>query len=292
MRRRPRALAPWCGHRLPAGTRLRVLDTGAGRTATLGVHGLDVPRALGSASTYARSGLGGVEGRALGAGDALRCAAPASGDGPASGAEPERRVPEAAVAELAATLLGHAPPGAAFATIHAVPGAAGGRLRAAGARALLRRRRLGRVGGHRPHGHPARGPCARPRRRRRARDIVSDAIVPGSVQVPGTGLPIVLLLRDAHTAGGYPKIATLASADLAAVALARPGARLRMVRTDVAGAVRRTRRLSAAVELALSRAVPALIPPDTARLLSVNLVDGVTDGRGPDDPTPRSPACE
>ena len=42
--RAPRALAPWCGHRLPAGTRLRLVDTGAGRTATLGVHGPDRAR--------------------------------------------------------------------------------------------------------------------------------------------------------------------------------------------------------------------------------------------------------
>ena len=37
-------------------------------------------------------------------------------------------------------------------------------------------------------------------------NIISDGLLPGSIQVPGNGQPIVLL-RDAQTTGGYPKIA-------------------------------------------------------------------------------------
>ena len=44
-------------------------------------------------------------------------------------------------------------------------------------------------------------------------DIVSDAVTPGTIQVPGDGKPIVLL-ADCQTVGGYPKIATVASVDL------------------------------------------------------------------------------
>ncbi|SHM05288.1 biotin-dependent carboxylase uncharacterized domain-containing protein [Bradyrhizobium lablabi] len=44
-------------------------------------------------------------------------------------------------------------------------------------------------------------------------NIVSDGTVDGSIQVPGNGAPIVLM-RDRGTSGGYPKIATLISADL------------------------------------------------------------------------------
>jgi len=44
-------------------------------------------------------------------------------------------------------------------------------------------------------------------------NIVSDGTVDGSIQVPGNGAPIVLM-RDRGTTGGYPKIATLISADL------------------------------------------------------------------------------
>ena len=44
-------------------------------------------------------------------------------------------------------------------------------------------------------------------------NIVSDGTVDGSIQVPGNGAPIVLM-PDRGTSGGYPKIATVISADL------------------------------------------------------------------------------
>jgi len=44
-------------------------------------------------------------------------------------------------------------------------------------------------------------------------NIVSDGTVDGSIQVPGNGVPIVLM-RDRGTSGGYPKIATVITADL------------------------------------------------------------------------------
>jgi 5-oxoprolinase (ATP-hydrolysing) subunit C len=43
-------------------------------------------------------------------------------------------------------------------------------------------------------------------------NIVSDGTVNGSIQVPGNGQPIVLM-SDRGTSGGYPKIATVMSAD-------------------------------------------------------------------------------
>ena len=57
-------------------------------------------------------------------------------------------------------------------------------------------------------------------------NIVSDAIVPGSIQVPGDGRPIVLL-RDAQTTGGYPKVATIITADFGRFAQLRPLSRMR-----------------------------------------------------------------
>jgi allophanate hydrolase subunit 2 len=43
-------------------------------------------------------------------------------------------------------------------------------------------------------------------------NIVSDGTVNGSIQVPGNGAPIVLM-PDRGTSGGYPKIATVITAD-------------------------------------------------------------------------------
>ena len=56
-------------------------------------------------------------------------------------------------------------------------------------------------------------------------EIVSDGIVPGAIQVPGNGAPIVLL-ADCQTVGGYPKIATVASVDLPRIAVLVPGRRI------------------------------------------------------------------
>ena len=72
--------------------------------------------------------------------------------------------------------------------------------------------------GYRLSGHPLthQGPA----------EIVSDGIVLGSIQVPPHGNPIVML-ADRPSVGGYPKIATVISADVRLVAQCRPGMRLR-----------------------------------------------------------------
>ncbi|MCE2717183.1 MAG: biotin-dependent carboxyltransferase family protein [Alphaproteobacteria bacterium] len=53
-------------------------------------------------------------------------------------------------------------------------------------------------------------------------DIASDGIVPGTIQVPASGAPIILGI-DSQTIGGYPKIATIISADISRLAHLRTG---------------------------------------------------------------------
>jgi 5-oxoprolinase (ATP-hydrolysing) subunit C len=53
-------------------------------------------------------------------------------------------------------------------------------------------------------------------------NIVSDGTVDGSIQVPGNGAPIILM-PDRGTTGGYPKIATVISADLGRLAQTTAG---------------------------------------------------------------------
>ena len=59
-------------------------------------------------------------------------------------------------------------------------------------------------------------------------DMESHAVMPGTVQVPPSGQPIVLL-ADSQTTGGYPKIATVIEADLWKLAQTRPGEEVRFV---------------------------------------------------------------
>ena len=58
------------------------------------------------------------------------------------------------------------------------------------------------------------------------RDIVSDAVTPGTIQVPADGQPIALL-ADCQTMGGYPKIAVVISADLPLLAHCPAGTPIR-----------------------------------------------------------------
>jgi allophanate hydrolase subunit 2 len=57
-------------------------------------------------------------------------------------------------------------------------------------------------------------------------EILTDGMVPGCVQVPPDGQPIVML-ADGPTTGGYPKIATVVTSDLDALAQLAPGDQVR-----------------------------------------------------------------
>ena len=107
-------------------------------------------------------------------------------------------------------------------------------------------------------------------------DIISDGIGPGAIQVPGAGLPI-LLLADRQTVGGYAKIATVASAELPRLGRLLPGHTVRFTSVSVeeAETLRRdqeTRLTRAVTDFKVAR------PPggiDLARLYEENLISGV-----------------
>ncbi|CAN5923546.1 biotin-dependent carboxyltransferase family protein [soil metagenome] len=107
-------------------------------------------------------------------------------------------------------------------------------------------------------------------------DIISDGIAPGAIQVPGAGLPIVLL-SDRQTVGGYPKIATVASVDLPRLGRLLPGQTVRFA----AVAVEEAERLRQEQEARLARTIAdfkVARPPggiDLVRLYEENLIDGV-----------------
>ena len=109
-------------------------------------------------------------------------------------------------------------------------------------------------------------------------DIVSEGVVPGSVQVPGDGKPIVLG-RDCQTTGGYPKIATIISADLDRMAQIPIGRELRFRVVSEGYGIDAARR-AALWRYSLGAAVKP-IGGSSPDLLSHNLIGGVTRG---DDP--------
>ncbi|WP_248800830.1 biotin-dependent carboxyltransferase family protein [Pseudomonas sp. MWU13-2105] len=71
---------------------------------------------------------------------------------------------------------------------------------------------------------------------RRPLELLSHGILPGTVQVPPSGQPIIQL-ADANTCGGYPKIANVIDADLWRLAQAPIGSIFRFVEVDHPGAL-------------------------------------------------------
>jgi biotin-dependent carboxylase-like uncharacterized protein len=113
-------------------------------------------------------------------------------------------------------------------------------------------------------------------------NIVSDGIASGSIQVPGSGVPIVML-ADHQTTGGYPKIATIVSADIRLLAQRRPGAPVRFAAVDMAAAQRAARERAdeiARLPAALRPAGTGL--PDVATLLGLNLAGAAIDAFAPE----------
>ena len=68
-------------------------------------------------------------------------------------------------------------------------------------------------------------------------DLISEAVAPGTIQVPSSGKPI-LLLGDCQTIGGYPKIAHVITVDLGIAAQLRAGDHVRFSEVSLADAHR------------------------------------------------------
>lgn len=255
-----RSLTLWPGDTLRAGT-LR-----SARAGVLAVRGLQVAPVLGSASTYQRAQLGGHQGRALAAGDRLQASAL-----PLRGGRP-----------LPALLL-RRPPAPASGPIRVVPGPQADHFDPAVLHTFFSTPYTVTADADRM-GVRLQGTALA--HNQRGAEIASDATVPGSVQVPGNGQPIVLL-ADGQTAGGYPKIGTVASADLARLALAPVGSVLRFQPVTVAEA----EDLAAASAAALQRLLATIEPLggdgaegdiDLAALYAANLVSGMVQALDPD----------
>lgn len=74
----------------------------------------------------------------------------------------------------------------------------------------------------------------------RPQSLLSHAVWPGVIQVPPSGQPIVLM-ADAQTTGGYPRLGQVIEADLWLLAQARPGSRIKFTSCTLADAQRANR---------------------------------------------------
>ena len=114
-------------------------------------------------------------------------------------------------------------------------------------------------------------------RHRAGYDIISDGVLAGAIQVPGDGQPIVLF-RDGPTTGGYPKIATVISADVDRLAQVPPGSAVRFAVANLGEAVSAARSMRRILR-SLTGGMGGEGIPHSANLLAENLIDGIVDAR-------------
>jgi biotin-dependent carboxylase-like uncharacterized protein len=247
--------------RLCAGDCVRIGALTGGAIAYLAIEGgLALPSVMGSQATLIRAGIGGLAGRALRVGDLipLACAAVPERGERALGA----LLPAAARPVRVRVVLG---PQEDYFTARGLSTFFGATYAVTRASDRMGMRLSGPRLEHSPRG------C----------NIVSDGIATGAIQVPGDGLPIVLLV-DRQTTGGYPKIATVISADIPAFGRMSPGEEIAFAAVDVAVAEAAARRLASEIAdmpRRLIRRAPGL---DAAALMRENLVSGMVDAHDAD----------
>ena len=171
--------------------------------------GLAVPQVLGSRSTFLPAGFGGHLGRALQVGDAL----------PSEPGAGEIRL-----------LRAHPPPGERAALLRVVTGPQAGLFDDAGLAAFFAGTyRVGAASDRR--GLRLTGPAVTHARV----ELPSQGVLPGAIQIPPDGQPIILGW-DGPVTGGYPVIAGVISADLPRLAQLRPGDAVRFVTIELEAA--------------------------------------------------------
>ncbi|MDK3074487.1 biotin-dependent carboxyltransferase family protein [Sedimentitalea sp. JM2-8] len=245
--------ASWTVATLDAGDRLAIRPGASGSWCYLAFAGaLQVPRWLGSAATHAMSGLGGgrvVSGQKLTVGNAAR-------RDDREGDIPRWQNPRPGGAFRAT--IG---PQQRFFGAETVSAFLNGPWRMSDARDRM--------------GARLTGPPIEPRS---TLDMPSEAILRGSVQVAGDGVPTVLL-ADHQTTGGYPKIAALLDCDLDDFVQLRPQDPVVFRQVSPDEAVTEARGAASANR----RYLDAISRPRGGldwRLLNENLIGGVVDASG------------
>lgn len=199
---------------VPAGSVLRCGSTiGGARIYLAACGGFDVPRVMGSASTDVRGRFGGVEGRRLQAGDVLRLhnsgarCPPRLATGSLGFLRPSGplRVTKGPQADWFSAEA-YTQFFAATYTVSQQSDRAG--LRLTGTPVTLRE----------------------------AKQLLTDGIPLGAIQVPQDGQPIILFV-DQQTTGGYPKIANVIAADMYRIGQLRPRDRVRFAEVSIGDAI-------------------------------------------------------
>lgn len=210
----------WAGH-ARAGQVLALQPARRDCRAYLSLHGgIDLPPVLGSRSTQLREGFGGLDGRMLKSGDRVEALGDDAGL-PPGGLGADRTAEFAQIASAEDGIAVRVLPAGEYARFskHALA-----RFWQSPWKISAQSNRAGyRLAG------PELDFKTKP-------ELRSHGIVPGVIQVPPGGQPIIQL-ADAATMGGYAKIGTVIEADLWRLGQARPGDAMRFLETSYDDAV-------------------------------------------------------
>jgi biotin-dependent carboxylase-like uncharacterized protein len=206
-------VAGWSSFRVDSGDVLEIGQSQCGCRSYIAVTGgFEVPLVMGSRSCYPGAGIGGLHGGALQKDDQLR-----RGNGAL--VEP-RQLPPPLVPRYQNRII-----------LRAIAGPQDDffeeGLETFFSESFAVSHEAGRMG-YRLTGPEIRQKTGKPA------SIISEASLPGGVQIPPNGQPIILLAEQ--TVGGYAKIATVISSDLWQIGQAIPGDLIRFQRVDLATA--------------------------------------------------------
>jgi len=175
--------------------------------------GIDVPKIMGSRSTFTRGKFGGLDGRALKEGDRLSIGLSKCDPRFLVGRSiPTKYIPNFKDQRPIRFILG--PQADAF-TEEAIQTFTAGPYQILNESDRMGYRLEGAVINH----------CSGP-------DIISDYIITGSIQVPGSGQPIVLM-SDCQMTGGYTKIGAVIGVDIPYLAQKKPGDQIHFEKIDI-----------------------------------------------------------
>lgn len=187
----------WMSVFVPQGEMFGLMGQDTGRWGILAISGgIDVPEVLASRSTYLRIGLGGLEGRALRFGDHL----------PTGDALTGKILPRQAGHSLPKEMT---PQYSDSVNLEMIP-TSQFELFSKESISLFTSTNFTVSEQSDRMGYRLTGMQLKPEG---AGDILSEGVVPGTIQIPADGQPVVLL-SDAQTTGGYAKLGVIASADM------------------------------------------------------------------------------
>ncbi len=220
----------WSSYYVRGGWMIRLNKLDSGMWAYIAISGgVQTPPILGSVSTYLRGPFGGLDGRQLQAGDVLR-------SGPPS--RPLNDLAARTLPEHARPLYGNNP------TLDVIMGPQENYFTEESITTFLSSEYTVSTTSDRM-GYRLEGA---PLTHHNKTELVSEGMTMGAIQVPSSGQPIVMM-ADSPTTGGYPKIGTVASADLPLLAQCVPGkSKIRFRKTTVAKAQKKYRELMSGLE--------------------------------------------